>query len=249
VSALGDNQLLVSEKIAKDKGWKRGDTVTMKFAKTGDKTFLVGGVYENNQFLGDVTTGISTFEANFSNPLDFVVVVKGAPGVSATELRSAIDKAVKPYPNIEVRTRAEYVQYTQDQVNQMLTLVYALLMLAIIIALIGIMNTMALSVFERTRELGLARAVGMSRRQVRRMIRWESVVVSLLGAVVGLVVGVGFGWALVKALAEQGIESLTIPVGTLVAFLVFAGVAGMGAAIFPARRAARLDVLTAIAAE
>jgi putative ABC transport system permease protein len=89
----------------------------------------------------------------------------------------------------------------------------------------------------------------MSRRQVRRMIRWESVVVSLLGAVVGLVVGVGFGWALVTALADQGIQSLTIPVGTLFGFHVFAGVAGMGAAIFPARRAARLDVLTAIAAE
>lgn len=249
VSALGNNEVLISEKIAKDKGWKRGDTITMKFAKTGDKQFVVGGVYENNQFLGDITTGISTFEPNFSNPLDFVVVVKGAPGVSSTELRSAIDTAVKPFPNIEVRTRAEYVKYTQDQVNQMLTLVYALLMLAIIIALIGIMNTMALSVFERTREIGLARAVGMSRRQVRRMIRWESVVVSLLGAVVGLVVGVGFGWALVKALSDQGIRSLTIPVGTLVGFLVFAGVAGMGAAIFPARRAARLDVLKAIAAE
>ena len=248
-SALGTNQLLVSEKLAESKGWERGDTVTVRFARTGDQSFLVDGVYENNQFLGDITTSIAAFERNFSNPLDFVVLVKGADGVAPGELRATIESAAAAFPNIDVRDRAEYLQETQDQVDQLLTLVYALLMLAIVIALIGIMNTMALSVFERTREIGLARAVGMSRRQVRRTIRWEAVVVSLLGAVVGLVVGVGFGAALVSALADEGINTFAVPGGTLVGFLVFAGVAGMGAAILPARRAARLSVLTAIATE
>lgn len=249
VSALGSNQLLVSESLADAEGWDRGDTVTVRFARTGDQQFVVGGVYENNQLLGDVTTSIDAFERNFSNPLDFVVVAKGAPDVPAADVRAAIESATEAFPNIEVRDRDEYLQETRDQVDQLLALVYALLMFAIVIALIGIMNTMALSVFERTREIGLARAVGMSRRQIRRVIRWESVVVSVLGAVVGLVVGVGFGAALVSALGDEGIESFAVPVGTLVGFLVFAGVAGMVAAILPARRAARLNVLAAIAAE
>lgn len=248
-SALGTNQLLVSETLADEKGWERGETVTVRFARTGDQRFLVGGVYESNQLLGDITTSIAAFERNFSNPLDFVVLVKGADGVPPATVRSTIEAAAEAFPNIEVRDRAEYLQETRDQVDQLLTLLYALLMLAIVIALMGIMNTMALSVFERTREIGLARAVGMSRRQVRRMIRWEAVVVSLLGAVVGIVVGVGFGAALVSDLESQRISQFAVPGTTLIGFLVFAGVAGMGAAILPARRAARLDVLTAIAAE
>lgn len=249
VAALRASQLLVSEELADSLGWGPGDNVTLKFARTGERTFIVGGVYEPTELLGDITTSTDAFEANYSNPLDFVVLVKGAAGTPAAQVRATIEKAAEAFPNIDVRDRGEYIREIEDQVNQMLTLVYALLMLAIFIALIGIMNTMALSVFERTRELGLARAVGMSRRQLRRMIRWESVVVSLLGATVGLVVGIGFGRALVSALADEGFTTFTVPAGTLVGFLVFAGVAGMGAAILPARRASRLNVLTAIASE
>jgi putative ABC transport system permease protein len=130
-----------------------------------------------------------------------------------------------------------------------LGLVTALLALSIIIALFGIVNTLALSVFERTRELGLLRAVGMARRQVRSMIRGESVIIAVLGAVLGLAVGVLFGWAIVAGLSDQGITHVVVPGGQLVLYVVLAAIAGVVAAVFPARRAARLDVLAAISSQ
>ena len=125
----------------------------------------------------------------------------------------------------------------------------ALLGMALVIALLGIVNTLALSIFERTRELGVLRAVGMGRRQVRSMIRWEAVITSVFGALLGLVVGVFFGWALVTALSSEGINTLIVPGGRLALFVVLAALAGVVAAVLPARRAAKLDVLTAIAHE
>ena len=133
--------------------------------------------------------------------------------------------------------------------NQLLGLVTALLAMAILIALFGIVNTLGLSIFERTRELGLLRAVGMGRKQVKRMIRWESVIIAILGAMLGVVIGVCFGWALQQALAPQGVTELKIPVGQLILYVVFAGLAGVLAAIWPARRAAKLNVLESIAYE
>ncbi len=131
----------------------------------------------------------------------------------------------------------------------MLTLVYALLALAVLIALLGIANTLALSIVERTRELGLLRAVGMARRQARSMIRWESVITAIIGAILGLAIGTFFGWALVSALESEGITELSIPVGLLLLYVLVAGLAGVLAALPPARRAARLNVLEAIATE
>ena len=133
------------------------------------------------------------------------------------------------------------------QIDQLLGLVFVLLLLAVVIAVIGIINTLALSVFERTRELGLLRAVGMGRRQVRRMIRWESIIIAVLGAVLGLGVGAFFGWAAVSAMKDIGVDRLDFPAARLLSFVLFAVVAGTLAAIFPARRAARLNVLDAIA--
>jgi putative ABC transport system permease protein len=131
----------------------------------------------------------------------------------------------------------------------MLRLVYVLLALAIFIALLGIGNTLALSIFERTRELGLMRAVGMTRRQLRSMIRWESVIIALQGTALGLLVGVFFGWALVLAMKSQGITTFSIPVRSLVIMVVLAAVAGVVAAILPSRRAAKLNILHAIVSE
>jgi putative ABC transport system permease protein len=133
--------------------------------------------------------------------------------------------------------------------QQMLRLVYVLLALAIFIALLGIGNTLALSIFERTRELGLMRAVGMTRRQLRSMIRWESVIIALQGTALGLLVGVFFGWALVLAMKSQGITTFSIPVRSLVIMVVLAAVAGVVAAILPSRRAAKLNILHAIVSE
>ena len=152
-------------------------------------------------------------------------------------------------PGLKVQTRAQFEKSQQQQVNQLLGLVYALLALAILIALIGIVNTLMLSVFERTHEIGLLRAVGMRRRQVRAMIRSESVILSLFGAVIGMVIGTVLGIAFADALKQQGITDIVVPFASLLAFLVIAALLGLAAASWPARKAAKLDMLAAIAAE
>jgi len=135
------------------------------------------------------------------------------------------------------------------QLDTLLGLVTALLLLAIVIALFGIVNTLVLSIFERTREIGLLRAVGMTRRQVRGMIRWESVIIAVFGAVMGIVIGLFFGWSLVQALKDQGVTRFAVPGGQLVIYVIVAGLFGVIAAVWPARRAARLDVLRAVTVE
>ena len=145
--------------------------------------------------------------------------------------------------------RVEFRQSQQDQLNSFLAVIFVLLALSLVIALIGIANTLALSVFERTREIGLLRAVGMTRRQLRRAIRWEAVIIAIFGAILGLILGVIFGVAAVVAIPDTFINTVSIPYGSLVAYLVIAGLAGILAAILPARRAARLNVLDAISHE
>jgi putative ABC transport system permease protein len=156
---------------------------------------------------------------------------------------------VRDYPNVQVKDQAEYKAGQASQINQVLVLFYVLLALAVVIAFIGIINTLALSVLERLREIGLLRAVGMTRRQLQSMVRWEAVIIAVLGAVLGLVVGTFFGWTLVRALHSQGITEFRLPAGTLLAFVLLAAVAGVLAAIFPARRAAKIDILRAISTE
>ena len=159
----------------------------------------------------------------------------------------AVQKALASYPNVKVQTRAQFEQAQINAVNQLLGLIYALLALAVLIALIGIVNTLMLSVFERTREIGLLRAVGMKRRQVRAMVRSESVILAIFGAIIGIVIGTGMGIALVASLKQQGITDTVVPVTDLVVFLVLSAVLGLVAASWPARRAAKLDILAAIA--
>ena len=150
---------------------------------------------------------------------------------------------------MQVQSRAQFEASQAKQVNQLLGLVYALLALAVLIALIGIVNTLMLSVFERTHEIGLLRAVGMRRRQIRAMIRSESVILAVFGAVIGIIVGTGLGLALVSALHSQGVTSTVVPYSNLVVFLILAALLGLLAASWPARRAAKLDILAAIAAD
>ena len=160
-------------------------------------------------------------------------------------LKAVMEKA---FPTADVLNQQELKQSQESQVNQLLGLIYALLSLAVIISLFGIANTLALSIHERTRELGMLRAVGMSRRQVRRLIRYESVITALIGAVLGLILGMIFAALMSVPLADQGF-GLTYPIGQLILLLVLAALAGVLAAIGPARRAARLDVLEALAYE
>ena len=246
-AALAAGDLLVDTTTANSKHLSVGQVVPVKFAETGTSTMRIGGIYKANALVGSYLAGEGFFLAHFNDPLPVAVLLEtnGGAGVDAR----ASTAALAAYPNLKVQTRAEFEKSQQAQVNQLLGLVYALLALAVIIALIGIVNTLMLSVFERTHEIGLLRAVGMKRRQVRAMIRSESVILSVFGAIIGIVVGTGLGIALVASLKQQGITDIVVPFSSLVVFLFLAAVLGLGAASWPARRAAKLDVLAAIAAD
>ena len=251
LAALARGELLVEDKAASKKHWRVGTTVPLTFAKTGRQTITVGGTFKANQLLGsNYVVPMPFYEANYVDQLDTVALVQAASGVNPATVRPMLEDALAAYPNVSVSDAASVKKDQAKQINTLLALIYILLALAVIIAVLGIINTLVLSVVERTRELGLLRAVGMMRRQVRRMIRGESVVIALFGAVLGLATGFGFGLALTKAVLSNGIGGvISIPVGTLVGFVVLALVAGMLAAIWPARRAARTNVLAALAYE
>ena len=223
-----------------------GDTVQVRFAKTGMQTFTVGALFE--QAFGSVLLGLPAWEANVADQFDSVIFVLKADGVSLAEAQAAIEEVAAPYPTAKVQNLGEFKESQSAQINQMLGLIYVLLGLAILIAVLGIANTLALSIFERTRELGLLRAVGMTRGQLRSTVRWESVLIALFGTAMGLVIGVSFGSAILLSLADEGLDVLVVPYGQLVVIAVLAALCGVAAAVLPARRAARLDVLGAIAA-
>lgn len=167
--------------------------------------------------------------------------------MSFEEGRAAVEAVAVDYSTVTVQTRAETVAATEQQIDQLLALFSGLLFLAIVIAVLGIANTLALSVIERTREIGLLRAVGMTRRQVRRMVRWEAVIIALFGAVMGI--GIALGWAVVASLADEGLGAFAVPWGQLVLMMVLAGIAGIIASLWPSYTAARLNILDAIAYE
>ena len=247
--ALSRGEILVDENELERQNLEIGGILPMTFAQRGDTQLRIGGTFAKNQLLGNYLVSTATFDSFFGDRLDFVVLAKAREGVPPAAARAAVERVTDEFPNVEVRDQAEFKQQQEDQVNQILGLITALLLLSIIIALFGIVNTLALSIFERTRELGLLRAVGMSRRQVRSMIRGESVIIAVMGAILGLAVGVLFGYAVVNALADEGIGEVVIPGVQLLTYVVLAGIAGVIAAVFPARRAAKLDVLAAISYE
>ncbi|MET7929615.1 FtsX-like permease family protein [Streptomyces sp. NPDC005349] len=198
---------------------------------------------------GGLFMGMGTLEKFLPDGQDSAVYVNASPGTGADVLRASLEKALDPYPQVQVRDLADYKKLVHDQIAVLLYLVYALVGLAIVIAVLGVVNTLALSVVERTREIGLLRAIGLSRRQLRRMIRLESVVIAVFGAVLGLTLGVVWGLAIHEVLALQGMEALAIPWGTIVAVVVGSVVVGLAAALLPALRASRMNVLAAIAHE
>jgi putative ABC transport system permease protein len=239
----------VHEGVADDLGLGIGDPVEVVFPATGRQTLTVAMVYGENQPAGDWLVGLDAYDANYVDHLDSQIFVKRSAGTSPESALAAVEAVAAGYPGAKVLDQTQYKEEQMAFVDQGLGLVYAMLALAIIIALLGIGNTLALSIFERTRELGVLRAVGMTRRQLRSTIRWESVIIAVQGAVLGLVIGIFFGWALVRALADQGLTTLSIPVPSLAAVVVLAAVAGVVAAVLPARRAAKLDVLKAVVTE
>ncbi len=246
LAALDTKQIAVQTDVAKSHGWKLGDEVPMKFQDGVSQQFKVVAIYKDSNVLNGYAIGLPAYNANVTTAFDYEVLVAKADNVSVDVARAAVEKAAAAYPTAKVLDQTQFKQMFKDQVNLLLAIFYVLLGLAVLIALLGIANTLALSIFERTRELGLLRAVGMTRRQLRSMVRWESVIIALFGTVLGLLVGVFFGTSLVKALNEEGITELVIPWGSVALIAVIAAAAGIVAAILPARRASRLDVLKAI---
>jgi putative ABC transport system permease protein len=242
--------VLVSRTEADGKGLSVGSPVEMTFSATGAQQLHVVGIYENNAILNDYVISLATYNANVEQPLDQNVFLKIAPGVSPTDAKTQLDAMLqKDYPNVQANDQAASKQQFLDSINQLLAFVFVLLFLSIIISGFGILATLWLSVFERVRELGLLRAVGMARVQVKRMVRIEAVIVAVLGAILGIVIGIVFAWALQRSLSDLGITELSLPVGQLIVLMILAALIGVVAAILPARRAAKLNVLEAISYE
>jgi putative ABC transport system permease protein len=252
IAGLEPDGILVEQQAARDYDVDVGDRIVVQMSK-GFFPFRVAAIYREADFTGGFPVSFivprAAYQEGFgTDEQDTLVYVRtrGNPDTAAASIREALHH---DFPNIEVFTRDGYRSDQQRAIDRFLAVTIALLLLSEIIAVLGIVNTLALSVFERTRELGLLRAVGMSRVQVRQVIRGESVIIAVLGSLVGVAVGLLWGWVFVTALDGQGITELSIPVLQLVLFLVVAVLAGVIAASLPARRANRLDVLAAIATE
>jgi putative ABC transport system permease protein len=224
-----------------------GDTVTVGFA-TGSVDLTVGAVFDQPLPNGgsDWIVDTSTFESSVVDQYDKKVYVSTAPGIPAAESTSAVEAALADQPNADLQDRAGFKEDVTAEIDSMLNLIYGLLALAVVIALIGIANTLALSVHERRREIGLLRAVGMTRRQLRAAVRWEALLIALLGTGLGSALAVAAAWGIVQALASEGVTSFVVPPTQMAVVAGIACLAGVGAAVLPARRAAGLDVLDAL---
>jgi putative ABC transport system permease protein len=250
---LATGGMLLSRDEAEHYGVGPGDRLPLIYPLSGPVEVPIAGVYDRKQFTGGYpvplgVVSIASEEQNFGGvQQDTLVYVKARPGESAAARRQIEDAIGEAFPNVEIDSRTEFQDMQEGAVDQFVAGLVALLVLSEIIAVLGIINTLLLSVYERTRELGLLRVVGMSRIQVRRMVRGESIIIAVIGCLVGLGLGIFWGWAFTTALREQGLDQFDVPPVQVAVFLVFSVIAGIVAAWLPAWRASRLDVLEAIA--
>jgi putative ABC transport system permease protein len=246
---LDPGKVLVSESTAKSFGLTVGDRVEADF-QGGTVELQVAGVFLGSSGMpAEWLVAHETLRQGGLVPLDSMVFIAKEPAASTSEINAAVNEVTADLPTVKLQTMEGFADQQRQQTDQFLTLINILLALSVLIAVLGVVNTLALSVIERTREVGLLRAVGMSRRQLRTMIRLESVIITVFGAALGMVLGSAFGAGLVTALESQGLTELVFPVAPLVGFSLAAVVIGVLAAVLPARRAARLDVLTAVSTE
>ncbi|MGL5825896.1 MAG: ABC transporter permease [Nocardioides sp.] len=244
---LTDGRVIVSEQWADDLGIEVGDQVSLD-APSGTKSYPVTAIFAENPMLAaDVVTTPATYlQAGFPDSDNFLIVDVDR---QSAELESRLAGVVEDNPLVTVKDQQALADEQRGPIDRLVLMIFALLALALVIASLGIVNTLALSMIERTREVGLLRAIGLSRRQLRRMITLESVVISVLGALLGVACGMVFGVALMYALRDEGLRVIEIPGGQLGLFLALSILIGVVAALLPARRAARLDVLQAISTE
>lgn len=248
ITSIGAGQLIVDQPEADAHHLKVGDQVSVQLARGPQRTFTLTGIYAKNNVTSGWIGSIANV-ADFSTGQASQGLVKLAPGTSVGPVKAKINTLLADNPLVSVADRSDYVKQQTDQLNFVMTMIEILLALAILIAVLGIINTLALSVLERTRELGLLRAIGLRRAQTMRMVTVEAVVISVFGALLGVAVGCGLGAAVVRALRDQGFTSLSFPWTQMVEYLVLAAIVGVVAAVLPAIRAARVNVLAAIAYE
>ena len=247
---LATGTMLVDATAAKDLGVAVGDTLTITYPETGRKSARVMGTFGKGELINATyVMPLADFAENYTSQLDATILLTNAPGTDPAAGKAAIQAAVADYPNVTVNDAADVTKQVQASVDQLLGMVTAMLLLAVIVAIFGIVNTLVLSVVERTREFGMIRAVGATARQVRSVVRRESVLLALLGALTGMGLGTLAGIALSRALVAEGISALAIPTGTLALYLLAGTAVGVLAAIGPARRAGKVNVLDAITAE
>jgi putative ABC transport system permease protein len=250
LDALRPGHILVGVREAERLGVGPGDSLRLTYPETGPTDVVVAGTFSKGSLINaSYVVPLTDYAANVGASLDAAIMITHPPGTDPAHAKAAVKAALAAYPNVTVSDPAELTASVQKSVDQLLGLVTALLLLAVIVAVLGIVNTLALSVVERTRELGLMRAVGATRGQVRSTVRRESVLMSLLGALTGVGLGAGSGVALSRALVDEGLTTVSVPAGTLGIYLLVATAVGVLAAIGPARRASRVDVLQAITTE
>ena len=245
-SDLDRDGIFVSLDYAEREELSVGSTVNVVLADATERALTVRGLYEFNDLAGNRVVSREMFANANVTSFDFGIYITLASGADSKEVRESLQKAVDDYGQGKLLSKQEYIDEQAGQINQLLGLIYGLLFLSVIIAIVGIIITLLLSVFERQREIGLLRAVGMTRSQVRTTVRWESVITSLLGAVLGIVLGLALGWVVVFSLRDQGLTSFQIPVGTTIAIMVMSFIVGVLAAVYPAWRATKVDVLEAL---
>ncbi|MEV6134608.1 FtsX-like permease family protein [Nocardia sp. NPDC051990] len=248
-STLGDHDVMVSENEAGKRGWKVGDQVSVTSLGFKKIPVKVVGIYKKTPLLGQLVVPPAMYEevmpANFRTNL--FMFVKAEPGADLTQMRTDLENATEQFVVVQVQDREEFKGAQGKQINTLLAILYGLLALAVVIAILGIVNTLALSVVERRREIGMLRAVGMQRAQVRRTIYLESMLIAVFGAIVGMLLGLGLGVGFLRTLRDMGIDEIAIPWNQLVLVLISSAVVGVLAALWPGIRAARTPPLAAIA--
>ncbi|MGK4581133.1 ABC transporter permease [Kitasatospora sp. HPMI-4] len=253
-TAITGGGISVDEAFATDHHLSVGDKLTVDYGRGRTQSLEIGLITAkgNSLFDGNFFTGIDTVAKAVPAgelPQDAALYGKAEAGADKAKVLDALQESLKAYPQLIVKDQAGYKKIVQDQVNSLLYMVIGLLLLAIVVAVLGVVNTLALSVVERTREIGLLRAIGLSRRQLRRMIRLESVVIAVFGAVLGTGLGLGWGVTAQRVLSTKGLNTLAVPTGTIVEVLLASAVIGLLAAVLPAFRAGRMNVLAAIATD